>query len=367
MPEAARLATRRKRVRVPERWGGEAADETWAEVECDEGECEEDDSFDEEGMDEDWDNEDEEDAEDEDYDEEDDEEEEDGEGDIAHEDPDTDSTEVHGNGPRAAETVTRPLRDNPTSVLGRGEIRSESDAVLDSQSGGQTSSSDEERAPRNSYSEPLIIGEPPRTEPVLYRPDGRPATQKESLNYHADEKARIGRINADIARVAGTDYELDVRETSVIVGQFDGNAVLITTGYSLMLTRDELAAALAHEHAHGICQHIDAANSRWEQFCGALSEIWSNKKRGILRKVMSTVGHFILRAVSESAVSRRDELDADRMAVELCAKAGYDGKALASALRKGHAPEELSYIEELLATHPPLKVRRSVILEQATK
>lgn len=221
---------------------------------------------------------------------------------------------------------------------------------------------EDENEEKESFTETVIIGRGGGEDTVLYGPDARPISSSAGLDYLGNEVERIERINAEIARVAETDYRLDIHDTQLIVAAFNGECVMISTGLAAMLTDDELAAVLAHEHAHGISEHVQSTRSRYEQFLAVIAEIWRDPNRGFFRKILSTLFNGILGALSLQAHRRRQELDADKLAVELCRDAGYDPAALVSALRKGHAPEEMNFLQEIISTHPPLSERRYVIL-----
>ncbi len=106
---------------------------------------------------------------------------------------------------------------------------------------------------------------------------------------------------------------------------------------------DQLAFVLAHEAAH-----INLGHAKERQRANAMA--------GVLR-VNPLLGMGI-KFLFERAFSREQEFEADRTAVQLCARAGYAPQAATLFLtRLGAFAAEMRGVEHLLSTHPPLKER----------
>ncbi|MCK4807815.1 MAG: M48 family metalloprotease [Candidatus Aegiribacteria sp.] len=118
-----------------------------------------------------------------------------------------------------------------------------------------------------------------------------------------------------------------------------GGLIFVCSGLINMASNeDELAPILAHEVAHVTLQHgissIDQA--RWTEF-GALvaqesTERWGSSE---VQNAANDYGDIVEDVVSNiitKGYSRETEYQADSLAAEICASAGYDPHALASVL-----------------------------------
>ena len=107
--------------------------------------------------------------------------------------------------------------------------------------------------------------------------------------------------------------------------------------------RDQLAFIVAHELAHihlGHAKERDRVNTL-----------------ATLLRVNPLLG-IGLRFLVDRAFSREQEFEADRVAVTLCSAAGYSPLAAATFLRRlGPLAATTPGVQQLLATHPPLKER----------
>lgn len=109
--------------------------------------------------------------------------------------------------------------------------------------------------------------------------------------------------------------------------------------------RDQLAFVLAHEAAH-----IHLGHSRERQRASTLASVL---------RINPLLG-MGLRFLVDRAFSREQEFEADKIAVHLCARAGYAPQAGPAFLRRlGAFAASSSGAEQLLSTHPPLPERIS--------
>ena len=158
-----------------------------------------------------------------------------------------------------------------------------------------------------------------------------------------------------------------------------GGLILICSGLTdLASNEDELAAILAHEVSHVALGHGIASidKARWTEF-GALVAQESAERSGIseVQSAASDYGDLVEDMVSNiitRGYSRETEYQADSLAVEICASAGYDPSALSSVLqnmssitsRSGPgfwqthpAPEDrLAAVAAVIATLPNIQV-----------
>jgi len=144
-----------------------------------------------------------------------------------------------------------------------------------------------------------------------------------------------------------------------------GGYVHITRGaLGLIENEAELAGVLGHEIGHVVRKHTINAlrkNSAVQLGASAAAE------RSAL---LASVGNAVYSTVLENAYDRGDELDADRLGVELSAKAGYNANGLGLFLtrlddRNKDQPER----NGLFASHPDTKERidKCAALAKASK
>jgi len=133
-----------------------------------------------------------------------------------------------------------------------------------------------------------------------------------------------------------------------------GGKIAVYTGliYKLNITDDELAAVMGHEIAHALREH---GREKAGQATGVGIAAAIGGVVGAYYGIDANVGQSVLGAVGELAFmrpnSRGMEQEADRIGVELAARAGYDPYAAITLWEKmgrvsgGQPPQWLS-------THP---------------
>lgn len=143
-----------------------------------------------------------------------------------------------------------------------------------------------------------------------------------------------------------------------------GGKIAIYTGIldKLKLTDDEIAAVMGHEIAHALREH--AREQASEQSLAQL---------GLLGASLAGAGQNIVNAGGQLYQlgiglphSRRQETEADRIGVELAARAGYDPRAAITVWQKmirlgGSRPPEF------LSTHPNPESRMQDLQQYAEK
>ncbi len=195
---------------------------------------------------------------------------------------------------------------------------------------------------------------------------------QETIN-EARAKKTLNRNPADLARVRGIASRLipvtsvfrpDAPnwrwESNVITSDelnawcMPGGKIAVYTGliYKLNITDDELAAVMGHEIAHALREH---GREKAGQATGIGIAAAIGGAVGAYYGIDANVGQTVLGAVGELAFmrpnSRGMEQEADRMGVELAARAGYDPRAAITLWEKmgrvsgGQPPQWLS-------THP---------------
>jgi predicted Zn-dependent protease len=151
-----------------------------------------------------------------------------------------------------------------------------------------------------------------------------------------------------------------------------GGKIAVYTGLieKLNVTDDELAAVMGHEIAHALREHSrerasqQLASSVGASLVGAVAEIFAPGTGQTGAGLAGVVGQVTY----ELPYSRVHETEADRMGVELAARAGYDPRAAVTLWEKmarlssaGSAPPKL------LSTHPSNEDRIKDLTEFSQK
>jgi len=194
---------------------------------------------------------------------------------------------------------------------------------------------------------------------LAYQQTIQSAAKDGVLNRNPAHVARVRAVARRLIRVTGA-FRADAPawqwQVNVISSQeinawcMPGGKIAVYTGLldRLRLTNAELAAVLGHEIAHALREHGR------EQASQAMAE---NVALSVLGAAvgLDTVGQQVAQVVADVTFklpnSREFEREADRIGVELAARAGYDPRAAVTVWKKmagtggGHPPE-------LLSTHP---------------
>lgn len=136
-----------------------------------------------------------------------------------------------------------------------------------------------------------------------------------------------------------------------------GGKIGVNTGLieQLQLTDDELAAIMGHEIAHALREHTRERMGRQQTTAlgtavgSAVLEKFSGVRLGQLDDIFAKV-MFVL------PNNREGEQEADRIGVELAARAGYDPRASVSLWQKMAAVSGKSS-PQWLSTHPSHETR----------
>lgn len=160
----------------------------------------------------------------------------------------------------------------------------------------------------------------------------------------------VGRNLASHVERRDVNWRFAVLDTPSINGMaFPGGIVVITRGlYEKLTSEDELAAVLAHEIAHVNRKHQWKVIRQQKLVALAGDSVTRNDKSKVAKMVADLGTRVIARGLDKTA-----EYEADRDAVVIAARAGYDSSALIAvmdhlrALKPGDADTAL-----LFATHP---------------
>ncbi len=140
-----------------------------------------------------------------------------------------------------------------------------------------------------------------------------------------------------------------------------GGKIAVYTGIieKLRITDDELAAVMGHEIAHALREHgrerasQQAATGVGASLTGVLAEIFLPGSGQLATAGAGAAGQLAYNL----PYSRLQETEADRMGVELAARAGYDPRAAIGLWQKMAKLSSSGAPPQLLSTHPSHETR----------
>lgn len=175
----------------------------------------------------------------------------------------------------------------------------------------------------------------------------------------------VPQVNAFRADARGWDWQVNVIESDQLnAWAMPGGKIAFYTGIieRLELTDSEIAAIMGHEIAHALREHSRerASEAATLQLLvgvgGALAGVGANTQAMAQLAYNST---FALKN------SRTHETEADRVGVELMARAGYDPRNAISVWQKMGKATGGSSQPEFLSTHPSHETRIADLTEYA--
>jgi predicted Zn-dependent protease len=130
-----------------------------------------------------------------------------------------------------------------------------------------------------------------------------------------------------------------------------GGKIMVYSGIvdKLKLSDDELAFVLGHEMAHALREH---SREQVSQSAAAQTAIGLGAALLGLGQGAASLANIGYDAFIATRFSRGDEAEADRIGVELAARAGYDPHASVAVWQKMAAASASSGTPEFLSTHP---------------
>jgi predicted Zn-dependent protease len=188
-------------------------------------------------------------------------------------------------------------------------------------------------------------------------------TQKGDLNPDPAQTARVRRIASRLIPQTAVfrpdalkwDWQVNViRSNEVNAWCMPGGKIAIYTGIitQLNLNDDEIAAIMGHEIAHALREHArEQASEQSLAQIGALGAVLA----GAGQNTVNMAGQLYQLGIGLPH-SRTHETEADRIGVELAARAGYDPRAAIGMWQK-MAQLGGSKPPEFLSTHPSASTR----------
>ena len=182
--------------------------------------------------------------------------------------------------------------------------------------------------------------------------------QTQRVSTDAAMNNRVRRVGQQIVQAAGLngqpwEYAVFV-DDSINAFVLPGGKVGVTTGMlRFMRNDDELAAVLGHEVAHVIANH---AAERYSQSAlaqvgaGLVGAATQNAESGIAQALGQYAGPALQVAVL-MPYSRRHELEADRLGLDLMVRAGFSARNGVELWRR-MAARGGANTPEILSTHP---------------
>ncbi len=130
----------------------------------------------------------------------------------------------------------------------------------------------------------------------------------------------------------------------------------------LTLTDDEIAQVMGHEIAHALAKHSA------ERMSTAMASDAILQVGALLLGKSGATGQMAMQAAAAATTvgvqlpnSRKQESEADRIGIELAAKAGYDPRAAAKLWEKMLAASGSRGQSDFLSTHPQSEKRQEVL------
>ncbi|ARP87112.1 M48 family metallopeptidase [Bordetella genomosp. 9] len=190
------------------------------------------------------------------------------------------------------------------------------------------------------------------------------AKAKNLLDVNAQQVARVRAVAQRLIAQVGTfrpdaaswNWEVHVISSSEVNAWcMPGGKIAVYTGLldQIKPTDAELAAVLGHEISHALREHARERVSQQMATSVGLSVL--SVVTG--STAVSDLGGKLSDVMFTLPNSRTHEAEADRMGVELAARAGYDPNAAVSLWRKMGAASAGNAPPEILSTHPSAESR----------
>ena len=201
-----------------------------------------------------------------------------------------------------------------------------------------------------------------------------PIRKQGKLNDDAAMKARVDRITARLVAQAiqyrpeteSWDWQVAVIDDPKTINAWcmAGGKMAIYSGIitQLNLTDDEIAQVMGHEIAHALAKHTA------ERMSTAMASQAALQVGAILLGTPTATSQMALQAAAAATTvgvqlpnSRQQESEADRIGIELAAKAGYDPHAAPRLWEKMLQATGSRGQSDFLSTHPQSEKRQQAL------
>jgi Zn-dependent protease with chaperone function len=191
------------------------------------------------------------------------------------------------------------------------------------------------------------------------------ASQKGVINRDPQQVARVRSIAARIIpqtavfrpEAPGWKWEVNVITSKELNAWcMPGGKIAFYTGLieTLSMTDDEIAAVMGHEIAHALREH---ARERASQQLASQTLVGVGAALLGVGQGGADLGALVANVTFNLPYSRLQETEADRMGVELAARAGYDPRAAIALWQKMAKISQGGGPPALLSTHPSNEAR----------
>ena len=200
---------------------------------------------------------------------------------------------------------------------------------------------------------------------VAYAEVMQGAQQKHALNVDPAMTARVRNVAGRIIPQVGAfrpdalkwNWQVNVIQSDELNAWcMPGGKIAVYSGIinQLKLTDDELAAILGHEIAHALREHARERASE-QATAGLLINVGAAGMG--LGNAGADMGKLAYQTTFGLKNSRTHETEADRIGVELAARAGYDPRAAITLWQKMASASQGRSTPEFLSTHPSASTR----------
>lgn len=191
------------------------------------------------------------------------------------------------------------------------------------------------------------------------------ASKQGALNRNPQQVARVREIAARIIpqtavfrpEAPGWKWEVNVITSKELNAWcMPGGKIAFYSGIieTLQLTDDEIAAIMGHEIAHALREH---ARERASQQLATQTVVGVGAAVLGVGQGGADLGALVAQVTFNLPFSRLQETEADRMGVELAARAGYDPRAAIALWEKMARASQGQAPPALLSTHPSSEAR----------